>query len=459
MPVGTKVGAASSGGNIKLRDSIGKVVGPAEYTSSNFRLGSLSKGAWINRRDYGNRTTDGSTLVQETSPDNFYSYYSSGDADASDYQQDGSWNGGGPNGGINDNAAAGMGEFAGIQNDYFTVGTQLVGAGVPQRYIGFSPLTSSYQHAAGARNDFGAGTSFQNYTIGTYCRRNGDHLSIFVGATKNGSLVGTDNTTPNRGFGSINATTRLAGVFTTPYGNTQPVDYNLHGSTANSQIAWYDGDSSSNSTDPFSNQKEIYRLENACSSTGPTAEPHSGGNGTGQQVHVQVLSPITTINVNGHPGCDQLVRRYVDNGTTSFFSSSETLMTSTNTVIGAEIVTKGFMTDNSGSGFQSLGIVVPFLISINGSGTGVFPSSSITGTNSGSSSTLNNQTYSGGQGVLQDNNVGGGSHSPSDMIRTGFFSQKLIMVGIRADSDKTSSGSPQTFIPGFNPGGGNFPLF
>ena len=75
MPVGTKVGAASSGGNIKLRDSIGKVVGPAEYTSSNFRLGSLSKGAWINRRDYGNRTTDGSTLVQETSPDNFYSYY------------------------------------------------------------------------------------------------------------------------------------------------------------------------------------------------------------------------------------------------------------------------------------------------------------------------------------------------------------------------------------------------
>ena len=40
MPVGTKVGAASSGGNIKLRDSIGKVVGPAEYTSSNFSYSS-----------------------------------------------------------------------------------------------------------------------------------------------------------------------------------------------------------------------------------------------------------------------------------------------------------------------------------------------------------------------------------------------------------------------------------
>ena len=56
--------------------------------------------------------------------------------------------------------------------------------------------------------------------------------------------------------------------------------------------------------------------------------------------------------------------------------------------------------------------------------------------NSGSSSTLNNQAYSGGQGVLQDN--ASGSHSTSDMIRTGYISQKLIMVGIRADSDKTS---------------------
>ena len=457
MPVGTKVGAASSGGNIKLKDSIGKVVGPAEYTSTNFRLGSLSKTAWINRRDYGNQSSDGSTLVKESSPDSFYSYYSSGDADASDYQQDGSWSGGGPNSGINDNTPAGMGEFAGVQNDYFTVGTQLVGAGIPQRYIGFSPLTGNYKHAASARNDFGAGTSFQNYTISAYCRRNGDHLSIFVGATINGNVVGTNDTMPNRGFGALNTTIRPASIFTVPYGNTQPVDYNLHASTSNAEIAWYNGGSSE--TNPYANQKEIYRLENACASDGPTGESHSGGNGSGQNVSVQVFTPLTTVNVNNHPGLNQIVRRYVDNGTTSNFSLDATLMTSTNTVIGADIQTQGFMTDtgsNAATGFQSLGIVVPFLISIVGVGS-VGPDFDKRGSNSGSSSTLNNQAYSGGQGVLQDN--ASGSHSTSDMIRTGYISQKLIMVGIRADSDKTSSGSPTTIQPGFNPGAGNIPLF
>ena len=460
MPVGTKVGAASAGGNIKLKDSIGKVVGPAEYTSSDFRLGSLSKTAWINRRDYGNQSSDGSTLVKESSPDNFYSYYSSGDGNASDYQQDGSWSGGGPNSGINDNTPAAMGEFAGVQNDFWSVGRTLVGPGIPQRYIGFSPssaISSTYKHAAAARNDFGAGTSFQNYTIGTYCRRNGDHLSIFVGATKNGNVLSNGTNGLVRGMGAIGATINNQVIQTTPYGNTQPVDYKLHGSTINSEIAWYDA--SSNNTDPFTNQKEVYRLENACASDGPTAEPHSGGNGSGQNVSVQVFTPITTINVNNHPALNQTVRRYVDNGSLSNFSSDATLMTSTNTVIGAEIRTVGNMTDvgsNADTGFQSLGIVVPFLISIVGVGS-VGPDSDKRGPNSGSSSTLNNQTYSGGQGVLQDN--ASGSHSTSDMIRTGYISQKLIMVGIRADSDKTSSGTPQTIIPGFNPGGGNIPLF
>ena len=441
MPVGTKVGAASSGGNIKLRDSIGKVVGPAEYTSNNIRLGSLSKSAWINRRDYSNQSSDGSTLVKESSPDNFYSYYSSGDADASDYQQDGSWNGGGPNGGINDNTPAGMGEFAGVQNDYFTLGTQLVGPGVPQRYIGFSPLTSSYKHAAGARNDFGAGFSFQDYTIGTYLKRNGDHLSIYVAATMNGKNLGS------RGIGS-GAGAITSQVFTTPYGNTQPIDYNIHGSTANSQSAWFDGTSSSNSTDPYSNHKEIYRIENACASTGPTAEPHSGGNGSGEFVQVRVLPPITTINVNNHPNLNQTVRRYVDNGSVSDFTAAQngTLMTSTNTVIGAEIKTVGFMQDGN-TGFQSLGIAVPFLININGVG-GASPGIFTTGAN------FSNQAYSGGQGVLQDNAAG--SHSTSDMIRTGYMPTKLIFVGIRADTDKTSSGTPQTFIAGFNYFLGNY---
>ena len=387
MPIGTKVGAASAGGNIKLRDSIGKVVGPAEYTSSNFRLGSLSKSAWINRRDYGNRTTDGSTLVQETSPDNFYSYYSSGDGNASDYQQDGSWNGGGPNSGINDNTPAAMGEFAGVQNDFWSVGRTLVGPGIPQRYIGFSPaaqISSTYKHAASARNDFGAGFSFQDYTIGTYCRREGDHLSIFVGATKNGNRLSNVTNGLIRGMGAVGASNSNLVIQTVPYGNTQPVDYQLHGSTINSQIAWYDA--SSNNTDPFTNQKEVYRLENACASDGPTAEPHGGGNGSGENVSVQVFTPITTINVNNHPGLNQTVRRYVDNGSLSNFSSDATLMTSTNTVIGAEIRTVGFMSDvgsNADTGFQSLGIVVPFLISIVGVGS-VGPDSDKRGPKSGS---------------------------------------------------------------------------
>ena len=194
MPIGTKVGAASSGGNIKLKESIGRVVGPARYSSNNLRLGSLSKTAWINRRDYSNQSTDGSSLVQESSPDSFYSYYSSGDGNSSDYQQDGSWNGAN----IKDNTPATMGEFAGVQNDYWSVGTQLVGQGIPQRYIGFSPasqVSSSYKHAAAARNDFGFGTGLVivDFTIGTYIRRNGDHLSIYVGATKQGfSGVSTD---------------------------------------------------------------------------------------------------------------------------------------------------------------------------------------------------------------------------------------------------------------------------
>ena len=453
MPIGTKVGAASAGGNIKLRDSIGKVVGPAEYTSSDFRLGSLSKSAWINRRDYGNRTTDGSTLVQETSPDNFYSYYSSGDGNASDYQQDGSWNGGGPNSGINDNTPAAMGEFAGVQNDFWSVGRTLVGPGIPQRYIGFSPaaqISSTYKHAASARNDFGAGFSFQDYTIGTYCRREGDHLSIFVGATKNGQQMSVGTNGEIRGMGAVGASTSNLVIQTVPYGNTQPVDYQLHGSTINSEIAWYDA--SSNNTDPFTNQKEVYRLENACASDGPTAEPHSGGNGSGENVSVQVFTPITTVNVNNHAGLNQTVRRYVDNGLLSNFSSDATLMTSTNTVIGAEIRTVGFMADVGSfadTGFQTLGIVVPFLISIVGVGS-VGPDSDKRGSNSGSSSTLNNQTYSGVQCFLQDN--ASGSHSTSDMIRTGYISQKLIMVGIRADTHKTSSGTPDTFVPGFNIG-------
>ena len=458
MPIGTKVGAASSGGNIKLKDSIGKVVGPTEYivdqsAAGGFRLGSLSKSAWINRRDYLHQDGVGSTLVKESSPDNFYSYYSSGDGNSSDYQQDGSWSGGGPNSGINDNTPAAMGEFSGVQNDYWSVGTQLVGRGVPQRYIGFSPATqvsSTYKHAGAARNDFGAGFSFQDYTIGTYCRRNGDHLSIFVGATVNGETVSRGSDGGIRGIGSVGASTNTSQVFTTPYGNTQPVDYQFHGSSINSQTAWYDA--SSNNTNPYSNHKEIYRLENACASDGPTAEPHSGGNGSGEFVQVRVLPPITTINVNNHPNLNQTVRRYVDNGSVSNFNIAQfygTLMTSTNTAIGAEIRTVGFMQDIN-DGFQSLGIAVPFLININGVGNSTL-TGGIAGQLDGGGST--GQSYSSGQGVLQDNAAG--SHSTSDMIRTGYLPTKLIFVGIRADTDKTSSGSPQTFVAGFNYNLGN----
>ena len=195
-----------------------------------------------------------------------------------------------------------MGEFAGVQNDYFTVGTQLVGSGVPQRYIGFSPLTSSYKHAAGARNDFGAGFSFQDYTIGAYCRRNGDHLSIFVGATVNGESVSRGSDGGVRGIGSVGSSTITSQVFTVPYGNTQPIDYNIHGSSANSETAWFDGTSSSNSTNPYSNHKEIYRLENACASDGPTAEPHSGGNGSGEFVIPSFLAFLSTLGLGNIAG-------------------------------------------------------------------------------------------------------------------------------------------------------------
>ena len=229
--------------------------------------------------------------------------------------------------------------------------------------------------------------SFQDYTIGTYLRRNGDHISIYVGATVNGETLGS------RGIGAIGASPGVTSIFTVPYGNTQPIDYNIHGSSANSETAWFDGTSSSNSTNPYSNHKEIYRLENACASTGPTAEPHSGGNGSGEFVTAAVLPPITTINVNNHPNLDQTVRRYYDNGTFSQFGFplagtsgnpyDAVLMTSTNTVIGAEIRTTGFMQD-SNDGFQSLGIAVPFLISIEG--VGATNQTSGIGTASGNSS-------------------------------------------------------------------------
>ena len=107
-------------------------------------------------------------------------------------------------------------------------------------------------------------------------------------------------------------------------------------------------------------------------------------------------------------------------------------------------------------GFESLGIKVPFLITISGSGTPSNAQSiSTTGANSGSSSELNNQTYSSGQGVLQENAAG--SHSTSDMLRTGYLSQKLIMVGIRADTHQ--NGNVGQVVPiggGFNFGDGNF---
>lgn len=466
MPIGTKVGAASSGGNIKLKESIGRVVGPARYSSNNLRLGSLSKTAWINRRDYSNQSTDGSSLVQESSPDSFYSYYSSGDGNSSDYQQDGSWNGAN----IKDNTPATMGEFAGVQNDYWSVGTQLVGQGIPQRYIGFSPasqVSSSYKHAAAARNDFGFGTGLVivDFTIGTYIRRNGDHLSIYVGATKQGfsgvSTSGGGRTTgEGRSIGALNTVQQLnstAPFFTptTPFGNSQPVDYKFHGSTITSETAWYDA--SSNNTDPASNHKEIYRITDACASDGPTAEPHSGGNGSGEFVTAQMLPPITSINVNTNDFVSQTVSTYYDNGTTKVDDGTTPRnFSSTNTVLGAQIRTAGLMFSGSSIGFESLGIAVPFLITISGSGTPSNAQSiSTTGANSGSSSELNNQTYSGGQGVLQENAAG--SHSTSDMLRTGYLSQKLIMVGIRADTHQNGNvGSVVPIGGGFNFGDGNF---